>query len=60
VIQLAITVIVLVAIIAIVYWFINHSGIAIPRPFLIAIYAVIAILAILFLASLAGVGPRWI
>ena len=55
--SLAVTLIVLVAIAAIVYWFVKASGINIPKPLLIVIYAVIAIIAILVIAGFAGVGP---
>ena len=53
--SLAIGIIVLVAVIAIVAWFIRSSGVTIPQPFLIAIYAVLAIVCILVVANLAGV-----
>ena len=58
IISLAIVVVVLVAVAAIVVWFVRSSGITIPQPLLIVIYAVVAIVAILLIASLAGVGPR--
>ena len=56
--SLAIFVIVLVAIAAIVYWFVGASGVAIPQPLKIALLAVVAIVAILIVANLAGLGPR--
>lgn len=59
VVQIAITVIVIVAVIAIVVWFVRSSNITIPQPIKIALYAVIAIVAILFVASLGGIGPKW-
>ena len=55
--NLAIGIIILVAVIAIVGWFVRSSGISIPQPFLIAIYAILAIIAILVVANLAGIGP---
>lgn len=58
-IQIAIGIIVIVAVIAIASWFVRSSGVVIPRPIMIALYAVIAIVAILFVASLAGMGPQW-
>lgn len=57
IVQLAILIIVIVAIIAIVGWFLRSSGITIPQPLMIAVYAVLAILAILLVANLAGIGP---
>lgn len=55
---LAIFIVVVVAVIAIVGWFVRSSGITIPQPFLIALYAVLAIVCILVVANLAGIGPR--
>lgn len=57
-IQLAILIIVIVAVCAIVMWFIRSSGLSIPQPIMIALYAIFAILAILLVANLAGIGPR--
>ena len=54
-ISLAIAVVVLIAIAAVVSWFVKSSGVVIPQPLLIVIYAAIAVIAILFLARLAGV-----
>lgn len=56
---LAIWLIVVVAIIGIVIWFVSYSGVwpKIPHPFKIVIYAVVAIVAILFLLGLVGHGP---
>jgi hypothetical protein len=59
VIDLAVTLIVLVAVAAVVAWFVRASGITIPQPLLIAVYAVVAVLVILFLARFAGVGRAW-
>lgn len=56
---LCITIIVVVAICAICAWFVRSSGLTIPQPILIAVYAVLAILAILFVAHYAGVGRLW-
>jgi hypothetical protein len=55
--QLAILLVVIVAVIAIVGWFVRSSGLSIPQPLMIAVYAVLAILAIIFVANLAGIGP---
>ena len=57
IVQLAILIIVLVAVAAVVAWFLRQSNIAIPEPFLYALYALIAILAIMIIANLAGLGP---
>jgi hypothetical protein len=57
IIQFAIAVIVIVAVMAILWWFIQKSGVTIPQPFMIILYAVVAIVAILFLVGLAGWGP---
>lgn len=54
---LAIAIVVIVAVVAIVTWFVRSSGISIPQPFLVVIYAVLAIVAILVIANLAGLGP---
>lgn len=56
-IQLAILIIAIVAVIAIVGWFLKSSEITIPKPVLIALYAIAAILAILLVADVAGIGP---
>ena len=58
IVSLAILIIVIVAVVAIVIWFLNKSGIVIPEPVKIALWAVLAIIAILFVANLAGIGPR--
>lgn len=55
-ISLAVSLIVIIAIAAVVYWFVNQSGVSIPKPFVIVLYAVVAIAAILFLARFAGFG----
>lgn len=54
--SLAIWIIVIVAVGAIVYWFVQSSGINIPRPFQIALMAIVAIIAIILVVRLAGVG----
>ena len=62
IINLAILVIVIVAVCAVVAWFVKSSGLTIPQPLLIVLYAALAIIAILVLAGLAGLGPvavRW-
>jgi hypothetical protein len=62
IVQLAVVLVVIIAIAAVVAWFVRSSGIAIPQPLLIVIWAAVAIIAILFLAGLAGMGPvgvRW-
>ena len=62
IINLAILVIVIVAVCAVVSWFVKSSGLTIPQPLLIVLYAALAIIAILVLAGLAGLGPvavRW-
>lgn len=56
-IRFAVLVVVLVAVCAIVAWFVRRSGLVIPQPLLIVIYAVVAIVAILLIAQLVGVGP---
>lgn len=56
IVSLAIWVIVVIAVIAVVYWFTRASGVVIPQPLLIVLYAVIAIVAIIFLARIAGLG----
>ena len=56
IIGLLVTVIVVVAIIAVLRWFLSASGVAIPQPLLIVIYAIISIIAILFLAQYLAVG----
>lgn len=58
IVEIAILLVVLIAICGIVYWFLQASGISIPQPIRIALLAIVAIIAILFVASLAGVGPR--
>ena len=58
--NLAIYLVVLIALAAIVWWFVQQSGIVIPKPLMIVVYAVLAILCILLLADLAGVGPGWV
>ncbi len=55
IISLLVTIIVIVAIIAVFRWFLTSSGVAIPQPLVIVAYAVIAIIAILFLAQYIGV-----
>jgi hypothetical protein len=55
--SLAIFIVVIVAVVAIVLWFVRSSGVTVPKPIQIALYAIIAIVAILFVASLAGIGP---
>jgi hypothetical protein len=55
--SLALVVIVVVAVAAIVYWFVNKSGVAVPQPVKIALYAVLAIVCVLVVANLAGLGP---
>jgi hypothetical protein len=62
IVRLAVVLVVIIAIAAVVIWFTRSSGITIPQPLLIVIYAAVAIIAIIFLASLAGMGPvavRW-
>jgi hypothetical protein len=62
IVQLAVVLVVVIAIAAVVAWFVRSSGITIPQPLLIVIWAAVAIIAIIFLASLAGMGPvavRW-
>lgn len=56
-IRLVVLLIVIVAVVAIAAWFVRSSGVVIPRPLMIAGYAVVAIIAILFVAGLAGIGP---
>ena len=58
IVTLAVVLVVVIAIVAIVLWYLRRTGIVIPEPIRIAGLAVVAILAILFVASLAGVGPR--
>lgn len=57
--DLAIWLIVLIAIAAIVTWFVRASGLTIPQPLLVVVYAVLAVVAILMLARFAGVGRAW-
>lgn len=57
IVELAILVIVVVACIAVVAWFVRSSGLTIPQPLLIVLYAAGAILCILLLVGLAGMGP---
>jgi predicted membrane channel-forming protein YqfA (hemolysin III family) len=57
IVQLAILLIVIIAISAVVAWFVRSSGVSIPQPLLIAIYAVVAIVVIILIANLAGLGP---
>ena len=62
IVKFAIILIVIVAVVAVVGWFIRSSGVAVPQPVWVVIYAVCAIVAILFLVGLAGMGPvavRW-
>ena len=62
IVELAILIVVVVAVCGIVIWYIRRSGIVIPEPLMLAFWAIVAILAILFVASLAGIGPmniRW-
>jgi hypothetical protein len=54
-ISLAITAVVIIAVVAVVHWFYTKSGVAIPRPVMICVYAIMAVIAIVFLARLAGV-----
>lgn len=57
-----ILIVVIAAVVAIVGWFLRKSKVVIPYPVMIVFYAVLAIVAILFLVSLAGMGPmavRW-
>lgn len=56
---LLITLIVIIAVVAIFWWFLKASGIPIPQPVQIALWAVVAILAILFVARFAGLGRVW-
>jgi hypothetical protein len=58
IISFAILVIVIIAVVAIVYWFTTKSGIVIPQPLMIVLWAVVAIVCILLVANLAGLGPR--
>jgi hypothetical protein len=53
IIEFAILFILIVAVCAICVWFWRKSGIVIPAPFNIVLYAVLAILAILLLVYLA-------
>lgn len=57
IVSIAIAVIVVIAVVAITWWFVKRSGIPIPEPVVIALWAIIAIVAILFVANLAGLGP---
>lgn len=60
--QLLVILIIVVAAVAILQWFVAKSKITISQPVMIIIYAVCAIVAIAFLFSLAGMGPvavRW-
>lgn len=57
IVTIAILFIVIVAIVAIVGWFVRTSGVSIPQPILIALYAILAIVMILCVANLAGIGP---
>ena len=56
IVTIAIALIVIIAICAIVYWFLQASGISIPQPIRIALLAILAIVAILFVARMAGLG----
>lgn len=56
---LAIAIIVIVAVIAIVVWFVKSSGIVIPQPLLVAIYAILAIVAIVCIVHFSGVQRVW-
>lgn len=53
--RLLILIIVLVAGVGIVFWFVRKVNI--PEPFSYVLYAVVAILGLLVLGSLVGVGP---
>lgn len=53
--SLLIALIVLIAVGAILYWFMGK--VPLPEPFKIVVYAVLAIVAILIVAGLAGFGP---
>jgi hypothetical protein len=55
--SLAIWINVIVAVAAIVVWFLNRSGLVIPEPLKIALLAIVAIIAILIVAGLVGPGP---
>jgi hypothetical protein len=58
-ISVAVWLIVIIAAVAVVYWFLQYSGVVIPRPLQIVLMAVVAILCLIFLARLAGLwGPR--
>lgn len=57
VLHLVVVLILVVAAVAVLQWFVSYSGVNIPKPVMIVLYAAVAILAILFLAGLAGVGP---
>lgn len=57
IVQLAILLIVIIAIVAITAWFVRSSGVTIPQPVMIALWAILAILMILLVANLAGIGP---
>ncbi len=57
VVNLALTAIVLIAVAAIVMWFVRSSGVVIPQPVMIVIYAVVALVMIIILADLIGRGP---
>lgn len=62
IIQFAILVVIVIAVVAIVAWFLRSSGLTIPQPLMIVAYALLAVFAILLLAGLAGWGPmgvRW-
>lgn len=55
--NIAILIVVVVAVYAIVRWFLSKTGTVIPQPVLIAIYAIVAIIAIIFVAGLLTGGP---
>lgn len=52
---LLITLIVVIAVCAIFWWFIKQSGVPVPYPVQIALWAIIAILAILAVVRFSGV-----
>lgn len=56
---LVITFIVIIAVVAIFWWFLQKSGIPIPQPVQIAMWAILAIVAILVIARFAGLGAAW-
>lgn len=56
---LAIALIVIIAVLAIGYWFLKASGLPIPQPVLIALYAIVAIVCILVVVHYAGIRQVW-